>query len=229
MKKLFILLAVIFVTCISCEQSNVRKGRNAYKEYFRENLKDPSSLVIHSERIVSNKNSKVVFVVDVGAKNSFGGYVRNTYRIKTKYGIITSVSNDYGEDREDKEEPIMKYRERTIPEGSPFDVYQKKLVKTSLDIRTLNQAIADTYKNKPVTVKENILSSKRCFDLKSAINTYKEEEFHMFNIKIDLGVCKIIPKDSIINIRRVIMYDNNPYIEIGYQGEILNIEPSAIY
>lgn len=50
MKKTVLLLfiSILMFVLIGCD-NDVSSGRSAYKKYFRENLKDPASLVIHEE------------------------------------------------------------------------------------------------------------------------------------------------------------------------------------
>ena len=51
----------------------ISEGRNAYMLYFKNTLRDPNSLIIHSETVTGN-----IFTVDYGAKNGFGAYDRKT-------------------------------------------------------------------------------------------------------------------------------------------------------
>nr|DAN79736.1 MAG TPA: hypothetical protein [Caudoviricetes sp.] len=83
MNKLIILFSLTIIILCSCKPSGVSKGRIAYKEYFNKTLKDPSSLVIHSEEVIAKDESSATFVLDIGAKNSYGGMVRQTYTIRT--------------------------------------------------------------------------------------------------------------------------------------------------
>jgi hypothetical protein len=78
---LLTLFAVILLS--SCESSVVRGGRNAYKTYMKENLKDPESLKIYSEKITREGDYTVVFDVEFGAKNNLGGYGRESIQFKT--------------------------------------------------------------------------------------------------------------------------------------------------
>ena len=78
MKKSILLILFLSVLLVSCEDSKVTNGRSLYKKYLNENLKDPESLKIYSESY-ENSPGHVVFKVDVGAKNSYGGYVRKDY------------------------------------------------------------------------------------------------------------------------------------------------------
>ena len=79
---IFFLLATLCILS-ACEKTSVTEGRIAYKEYFKETLKDPESLVIHSEEVIKESDANATFVLNIGAKNSFGGMVRSTYTIKT--------------------------------------------------------------------------------------------------------------------------------------------------
>jgi hypothetical protein len=63
--------------------SERQQGISLINSYFRFTLKDPDSLKIHSMN-GTKRGPYVVYYVDYGAKNSFGGYVREqktlTYR-----------------------------------------------------------------------------------------------------------------------------------------------------
>lgn len=104
MNKLFILL-LIPMLC-SCVPDAVTKGRTAYKDYFSETLKDPTSLVIHKEEVIAKDELGATFVLDVGAKNGFGAMVRHTYTIQT---IGKSIKD------------VMEYDVRTLPKSVPED------------------------------------------------------------------------------------------------------------
>lgn len=67
----------------SCESRAVREGRQAYKAYFHDTLKDPESLKIYDEKVTESTDVSATFVVDMGAKNSYGAYVRETYTFTT--------------------------------------------------------------------------------------------------------------------------------------------------
>lgn len=89
MKKLLLVILVI-PFLYSCERG-VSKGREAYKKYFYEILKDPNSMEIYKEDVISKDESSATFVIDIGAKNGYGGMVRKTYTIKTIGNIVAKV------------------------------------------------------------------------------------------------------------------------------------------
>lgn len=90
MKKL--LLIILFLPFLySCESSSVYKGREAYKKYFYEILKDPNSMEIYNEEVISNDKVSATFVIDMGAKNGYGGMMRKKYTIKTIGNIVAKV------------------------------------------------------------------------------------------------------------------------------------------
>lgn len=90
---LFTTLVIVLVCMSSCEDKYVSKGRKAYKAYFQKTLKDPSSLVIYSETY-EHESIKVDFTVDMGAKNSFGAMVRETYVFEILDGKIFKVNGE---------------------------------------------------------------------------------------------------------------------------------------
>lgn len=85
MRRLLIVFALsMFVALFaSCEKSVVRQGRKTYKEYFKQVLKDPSSLKVYSEKYEMDGERAVKWTLDIGAKNSYGAMVRSTYEIET--------------------------------------------------------------------------------------------------------------------------------------------------
>lgn len=82
MKKIAFLFFIIALFS-SCEDSSVSSGRKLYKLYFNKILKNPKSLVIHSEKYTKENEFTVNWVLDIGAENSYGGMVRKTYEMKT--------------------------------------------------------------------------------------------------------------------------------------------------
>jgi hypothetical protein len=79
----FLLLIALASYLIGCESTGVIRGRKAYKEYFKETLKDPESLRIYKEIIIYSDDVSAKFQVEIGAKNSYGGYVRETFCFHT--------------------------------------------------------------------------------------------------------------------------------------------------
>jgi hypothetical protein len=80
-KLLFIILAALALT--SCEDSAVANGRKLYEKHYREVLKDPESFKVYSEQYTKIDEYTVSWTLDYGAKNSFGGMVRETAKFKT--------------------------------------------------------------------------------------------------------------------------------------------------
>lgn len=87
MKKTLILLAFVGILC-SCEPSEVRQGRKIYEAYFNYILKDPNSLVIYNEHYTIEEEVSVVWEIDYGAKNSYGGMVRDKIKFTTVANTI---------------------------------------------------------------------------------------------------------------------------------------------
>ncbi|GHT63124.1 hypothetical protein FACS189451_09240 [Bacteroidia bacterium] len=98
MKKILSVLLLVVMLC-ACDSSPIRDGRALYKEYLNKVYKDPSSIVIHSEKYVLGEGNRVDWTLDVGGKNSFGAMSRSTHEIKT-FGrnIIEAESRMYSRD-----------------------------------------------------------------------------------------------------------------------------------
>lgn len=90
MKKIitFSILFTLILFLTSCEDHRLRNGREMYMLYLNKTLKDPESLKIYSEKYTFINDVTVEWVVDYGAKNSFGGMVRNTLECETLAGVI---------------------------------------------------------------------------------------------------------------------------------------------
>lgn len=106
MKKiLFTLIGVIIILCASSCDDSVSRGRQMYKAYFQKTLKDPKSFKVYSEKYIEkDKEGNVKWELDYGAKNSFGGMVRESIEFSTFYGgqgigrlFINGESYDYQE------------------------------------------------------------------------------------------------------------------------------------
>ena len=78
------LLLCISLMLLSCEPSYVDIGRDAYEQYFKSTLKDPESFKVYSEKYSEDEGGmKVYWEIDYGAKNSFGGLVREKAKFHT--------------------------------------------------------------------------------------------------------------------------------------------------
>lgn len=82
MRKILSIL-LLSIALYSCDSSPVRDGRALYKEYLNKVYKDPSSIVIYSEKYVQGEDNRVDWTLDVGGKNSLGTMVRSEHNIKT--------------------------------------------------------------------------------------------------------------------------------------------------
>lgn len=94
MKKALVLIFFSLVS-LSCEHPAIYEGRAAYKRYFKEQLQDPESLKIYSEKATRFSYEKAVFEVDYGAKNGFGAYVRKNVKFETKGSNYLKVNGEY--------------------------------------------------------------------------------------------------------------------------------------
>lgn len=90
MKKLIVII-VIALLFISCEDSAISSGRKGYTKYLKENLKDPDSLKIYGEEVQKTGDNSTVFIVDYGAKNGYGAYTRAKMRFEMVMGAIISA------------------------------------------------------------------------------------------------------------------------------------------
>lgn len=78
---LILITAFAFIGC-STEKKHIREGREMWKAYFKKMLKDPNSLVIYNEEYVDS-GLTVIWDIEYGAKNGFGGMVRERKTFKT--------------------------------------------------------------------------------------------------------------------------------------------------
>lgn len=92
MKKLLFLIAFPLLLT-SCEHRGVSMGRKAYKKYYRTILKDPDSFKVYNEEAKPNGDTGAIFIIDYGAKNGYGAYVRKTDSIRTFLGKVLSCSS----------------------------------------------------------------------------------------------------------------------------------------
>lgn len=201
MKK-FVFLSILALSLIGCEESPVSAGRKAYKEYFNETLKDPSSLIIHKEEVIEQDKVSATFVLDVGAKNSYGGYVRKHYTIKTVGKKVLKV-NDYDERNYAKDE----VNEKTQPVAF---TYKKK------SVPLFGFTPAD-YIGKEVTLKDSCVYSLS--DMEKFFNEDKEKA-------INGDMSCILPKGKTV---KIIEVKNNYFGIDGGYGVTYYIEQSAIF
>ena len=90
-----VIVAVFFaVNYESDEALTLRLGRESYNKMFQKSLKDPSSLVIYEERYSFDEDGSVHWVLDVGARNGFGGMARKTYKLRTSRYLSDRVYNE---------------------------------------------------------------------------------------------------------------------------------------
>lgn len=207
MNKLIILVIFTCLIFYSCEQSGVSKGRTAYKEYFDKTLKDPSSLVVHSEEIIAQDESSATFVLDIGAKNSFGGMVRQMYTIRTIGKGILDVN---------------KYDIRELPKPNTTD--GKNILYTyKAKMKPIAGFNPDDYKGKNIELQDSCIYSYLSWELKNAVNASRKRDFN----KVEkLG--GILPQHSTVRIKS----HNEDYFTIEsdeHSGIELYIEESAIF
>ena len=84
-KLLFVIISALVL--VSCENGEISKGRRLYEMYFEKNLKDPQSFVVYEENFEIEDNVKVNWKLEYGARNGFGGMVRE----KVEFSTIDNV------------------------------------------------------------------------------------------------------------------------------------------
>lgn len=86
MRRKVLLITTLFAftfSLLSCEDHAVSSGRKLYENYFKERLKDPESFTVYKESYTKLSEHEVEWTIDYGAKNSFGGMVRETAKFTT--------------------------------------------------------------------------------------------------------------------------------------------------
>lgn len=160
MSKLIILISLTILIFCSCEPSGVAKGRTAYKEYFDKTLKDPSSLVIHSEEVITQDESSATFVLDIGAKNSYGGMVRQTYTIRTiGKGILD----------------VTEYDIRALPKNPPKDMQKSNFVYKNKMIPIVGFD-PKNYIGKEITLSDSCVYANLFYDIPKSIEAAKNSD-----------------------------------------------------
>ena len=95
MKNILLMLAMAFpMMFVSCCDKAVSQGRETYKEYFKSILKDPDSFKVYKESYTKDGEYTVNWVLDYGAKNSFGAMVRETVTFET-VGTSMFINGSY--------------------------------------------------------------------------------------------------------------------------------------
>ncbi len=212
MKKILFITLVVF-SLVSCEDKPISEGRSAYKKYFKEMLKDPSSFIVHSEEFTKEGEYTVNWVLDIGAKNSFGGYTRETYKIKTTGSQIISIDEYISELSQEN-------NKKTFVSPIVSFVYKKKNVPSIVNI--------NDYINKDVTLKDDICGSSSYHDLIKFIEAINNKDNEKFNMYINLGTT-IIRKGETIKIEELQTNRLGGFFLISYNGKKLFIEQSAIF
>ena len=189
---LLLLLGLIFILVVGCS-SNLKNGRDAYKNYFKDVLKDPKSLIIYKETILENGDDFVKFEVEYGAKNSFGGYVRNTMYFHTIKGEIVN-SGEYIETIIPTE---SKKEENEYPDKFSKCKQQGLFSSWSYIFNKIEKPIAKHKKGDVVILKKDILG---CV-LSSIIDDMRIK--HEFNRHFNKEYYKIFPKGTQLTIDEV--------------------------
>lgn len=113
MKKISLLL-VTLISFVSCKSDETK-----IKDYFKETANDPSSLVIYKiEEQPSDVPGEKLYGVDYGAKNSFGGMMRDVALVRMANDTIKKVES-YREKKID--EAFEKFENTDFSEYSTSD------------------------------------------------------------------------------------------------------------
>lgn len=218
MYKQFILIILMAIALCSCESRSVSEGRVAYKEYFKKTLKDPNSLVIYSEEVVSKDEYSATFVVDMGAKNSYGGMVRSTYTFETTGPHMINVKE---------------YDIRTLPKQEKKEqpisfVYKKKQVSPIIPI--------ESYVGQTVTLSDDALAAYDYHTLKTLINAAKRNDAKTFNSYLNDSIDAVLIKaGEKVTITMCFTERDQQTLElegffcIKYKGRRYEMEQSAIF
>lgn len=81
MRKVVVLF-LLLLPLTSCEDAKISSGRELYYMYFKEMLRDPSSFVVYKETFSKN-GAEVEWKIEYGAKNGFGGMVKEEAEFST--------------------------------------------------------------------------------------------------------------------------------------------------
>lgn len=212
MYKQFILIFLMAIALCSCESRSVSEGRVAYKEYFKKTLKDPNSLVIYSEEVVSKDEYSATFVVDMGAKNSYGGMVRSTYTFETTGPHMINVKE---------------YDIRTLPKQDTTPKEELKFEEPKFNFTYRNKMtpvagfVAEDYLTKEFVLSDSCIYVDSRYDLPECINAAKKKD----GKKIEyLG--GILPSGTKV---KIISFTEDAF-EVKYDGsKTCYIEQSAIF
>lgn len=200
------------IALCSCESRSVSEGRVAYKEYFKKTLKDPNSLVIYSEEVVSKDEYSATFVVDMGAKNSYGGMVRSTYTFETTGPRMVNVKE---------------YDIRTLPKQDTTPKEELKFEEPKFDFTYRNKMtpvagfVAEDYLAKEFVLSDSCVYAHSIYDLPECIKAAKKKDIK--KIKYLGG---IFPSGTKVKITSV----EEDAFKIKYDGIVsYYIEQSAIF
>lgn len=206
-KLLIAILLTGLLNLYSCENSAISKGRKAYIEYFNEILKDPSSLVVHKEEIIAKDEVSATFVLDIGAKNSYGGMVRQYYTIKT-IGNSVLDAKEYDvrnllQQKPKKEDDVnFTYKPKTTP---------------------IAGFVPSDYVGKGYTLLDSCIYSYLSWEIGNSVNAAKNRDFKKVE---NLG--GILPSGSRVDIMS--SKDNCFEVESElHKGFTIYIEQSAIF
>lgn len=94
--KNLILILITTLSLVGCkfEKQYIKESREMWMAYFHKVLKDPNSLVIYEEKCNDIGIDVVEWEIEYGAKNGFGGMVRETEKFKTIGDLL--LVGEYG-------------------------------------------------------------------------------------------------------------------------------------
>lgn len=225
MKIKYFLLLLIFFSLISCEKQMVRIGRSAYKNYFKEILKDPESLKIYNEQVLEQDDVSVKFKVDIGAKNSYGGYVRETYYVKTLMGrVVEALSEEeylLKAQNNKNENNYSKKNDNTLKVPPYFYNYRKKELPVMIDTSMIV--------GKQYIIKDSVLVATSPYDYDRFLKGVKNNDPERVSVLFELRNLYFLREGNEIKVLSNIEYEGNNLIGIKYYQHTLYMEPGFLY
>ena len=88
------ILVLFFAFVYKPTPSQVDKGRDAYERYFNSSLRDPDSFVLYDESYTEYDEDSVVWEIEYGARNGFGGLNRSKVHIVTIGSTVVSCTQE---------------------------------------------------------------------------------------------------------------------------------------
>lgn len=228
----YLILMTLCIVSISCENSDVRKGRKLYIEYIKEFLTDPESFKIYEEKILLKKPRNIIFLVDYGAKNSLGGMVRMRKKIeilgeeifkindKSPAYDLLAMATGSGTSYYSEQNNAQNQQEKIeYP-----DIYEKYKNITPLPPIPMVQIIDESVVGQIKTISKNIWAAKGEDDFKEADMAFRKYNRETFNEKFYLSYLFDLEEGDRVKILKITHTYCNVEVMSGKQkGETLYI------